>query len=271
MKKKTDLHLHTNKSDGTWSNAQLIDQIIINNISRFSITDHDEIANSKEMSFTKLPESIEFIMGVELSTFRNGMRYHILAYQFDSNNKEIMEIIDHNKNATERWFAEIVKYACRQFNDTSYTDYIEYKNDSARGGHKAINYLVDRGFLSDASNFSTFAKECKFIPDYYKAEDIITAINNSGGFSFIAHPSEYRKNIRMSNDELKSWVNLGIDGIECYHPSASIEDSNSYVNFCLNNGLMISGGSDCHGTFLPERQIGKPEIYEDMINLKLLK
>lgn len=270
MKRKADLHLHTDDSDGTWSNTQLLKQLLNASISTFSITDHDETANCIKMSRTKLPVTMRFIMGVELSTFRNGMRYHILGYQYDPSNRGLNEILQYNKNATEQWFIEIVRFACSRNANICYSDYLDYQNDSSRGGHRAINYLIDQGFLTKASDFFPLSKESKSLPDYPKAEKVVEAIKNSGGFCFIAHPSEYRKGKRMQDDELIEWTKLGIDGIECYHPSATIDDSDAYVSFCERHKLMISGGSDCHGNFLPERQIGTPEIYEEMLNIESL-
>ena len=42
--------------------------------------------------------------------------------------------------------------------------------------------------------------------------------------------------------------NTNIDGIECYYPTHNEEDINKYIDFCKNNNLLISGGSDYHGT-----------------------
>ncbi len=64
----------------------------------------------------------------------------------------------------------------------------------------------------------------------------------------------------MPIDELKMWLELGIDGIECFTPYNDKKQSEFYIDFCNKNNLMISGGSDCHGDFIKERKLGIPNI-----------
>lgn len=268
MKRKVDLHIHTNASDGTSSNLELINELKLNTISIFSITDHDSIENSINVSQIELPNNIKFIGGVEVSSFLNGLRYHILGYFIDFYNDEINDILLNNQNATNKWFSNIVKIACSRNPELSYNDYENYKNDRSRGGHEAINYLLDKRIIKKASEFSQFARESQTEPNYLHAKDVINSIHNANGITILAHPSEYKNGLKMSIDELKLWIDLGIDGIECFHQSAKIMDQKEYLAFCKDNELMITGGSDYHGLYLPERKLGFPEIFEDMINIK---
>ena len=38
-------------------------------------------------------------------------------------------------------------------------------------------------------------------------------------------------------------------------------------DYCKDNGLLISGGSDCHGTFAPGRNLGEPEVHIEQLYL----
>ena len=159
MRRKIDLHLHTDASDGTWSNIALLQNIRSNNVSIFSITDHDTITNSVAMSKLELPVGVKFIVGVEFSTFYLGVRYHILAYNFDFSNLSFQEILKFNTNATEIWFENIMEYACKKYTCISMSDYREYENDPQRGGCKPINFLLDRKIIRRASVFFEIIKE----------------------------------------------------------------------------------------------------------------
>ena len=46
---------------------------------------------------------------------------------------------------------------------------------------------------------------------------------------------------------MKLILELGLDGIEVYHPDHSIEYSSTLIEFCNNYKFIISGGSDYHG------------------------
>ena len=37
-----------------------------------------------------------------------------------------------------------------------------------------------------------------------------------------------------------------IDGIECWHSRADKTTTGHYIEFCTDNDLMMTGGSDCH-------------------------
>jgi histidinol phosphatase-like PHP family hydrolase len=49
-----------------------------------------------------------------------------------------------------------------------------------------------------------------------------------------------------SSDEMKSFIEAGIDGIECIHPSHNYKLQKKYTELCSENGLLMTGGSDTH-------------------------
>ena len=60
------------------------------------------------------------------------------------------------------------------------------------------------------------------------------------------------------NDKMLFLVNLinnyNIDGIECFHPSIDADRRKLYIKFANDNDLLISAGSDFHGSHLPHRK-----------------
>jgi predicted metal-dependent phosphoesterase TrpH len=57
----------------------------------------------------------------------------------------------------------------------------------------------------------------------------------------VAHPG------RLYNEaQIKAFVDAGIDGIECIHPSHNFKLQKKYTEFCEKNGLLMTGGSDTH-------------------------
>ena len=47
---KVDMHIHTLASDGTWTAEELVENIIENKISIFSVTDYDSIENVENIA-----------------------------------------------------------------------------------------------------------------------------------------------------------------------------------------------------------------------------
>ncbi len=106
-------------------------------------------------------------------------------------------------------------------------------------------------------------------PEFLDPVSVINHVKHAGGFPFLAHPSYYNCGECMPVSELEKWVSKGICGIECYSPYCTPEESDFYSGFCKKNDLQISGGSDCHGDFLP-RPMGVPEVTFDMLKLDFI-
>ena len=98
-------------------------------------------------------------------------------------------------------------------------------------------------------------------------EIVIQTVKDAGGIPFLAHPNVYQGGELMSRDHLMQWRDFGIAGIECYSPSVNdLSETNYYIDFCKQNNLLISGGSDYHGPFL-DRPLGNPLITRGLLDL----
>ena len=52
----------------------------------------------------------------------------------------------------------------------------------------------------------------------------------------------------MKNNDINDIIKLGIDGIEVYYEN---QDEEYYHQLAIENNLLITGGSDYHGTVKP--------------------
>ena len=95
------------------------------------------------------------------------------------------------------------------------------------------------------------------ISKYYpKLDKILEIVHNSGGLAFVAHIHEYswmEDKILELNEITKKF---NIDGIECYYSNFTELQTNELINYCNQNNLLISGGSDYHGNNKPEISLG---------------
>lgn len=68
------------------------------------------------------------------------------------------------------------------------------------------------------------------------------------------HIFEYKQN----SEKILNFIlqNYSIDGIECFYTTFSNEQSDFLLNICNKNNLLISGGSDYHGSFKPNVDLG---------------
>ena len=130
--------------------------------------------------------------------------------------------------------------------------------------------MIDEGIVQNTSEFFQLTRDLENPLVFTDPVNVITIIWESGGFPFLAHPSAYFQGERMSDEQLKKWIEFGIAGIECYSSYSSLQDAREYVKFCQKHNLQISAGSDCHGTFILERKLANPKVTLDMLNLGFL-
>ncbi len=267
---KTDLHMHTNVSDGTWNVYELKDKLKENNIKIFSITDHDDIENSEAMaSIIKPSDDLIYIKGVEFTSTYNDKEYHLTLYNYDSKSKELIEFLDWTKYLRLDYNDKFIKYISTIYDNVTFEDFLAYKEDRSRGGWKSSNYLIDKKIHNNMTEHFEDIKKSGLTITFKSPEEAIKACKKSGGYIFLAHPSYHYRQSAMPMEELKMWLDLGIDGIECFTPYNDGKHSEYYKDFCTKNNLMISGGSDCHGEFIPARKLGVPNV--NLMDLKLDK
>ncbi len=269
---KVDLHIHTCASDGTWDVFELKKEIIKNKIKIFSITDHDTIKNIENMqSIITKKDNIIFIPGVELSTSYKGREYHLTVYNYDINNVDFNKLVNWNLQTRLAYNLEFIKYMEKINEKVTVKDYLNYVNDVKRGGWKTLNYMIDRKIHNNMYEHFKDIEKSNLKLTFKTPQEVLKILKKDGGKVFLAHPAYYKKIGVLSKDELNFWLENGIDGIECFTPySTDNKQVEYYINYCKKNSLMISGGSDCHGLFIKERQLGKPQIFKEDINIEKL-
>lgn len=269
--KKVDMHMHTCASDGTWDVTELKEELLKNNINIFSITDHDSVDQIKNMlDILSQKDNLIFIPGTELSAEHEGKEYHLTLYNYDINNKGLINLINWtNQNKLNSNMEYIETYASHKYENVSRENFEKYEYDRKRGGWKSANYMIDKGIHKNIPEHLNDVYKSGLKASLKNPQEVIDIAKKSGGRIFLAHPSYHYKNTVMPISELKFWLESGIDGIECFSPYNK-ERTKYYIDFCKKNDLMISGGSDCHGDFIPSRKIGVPDITLSDLNIKKL-
>ena len=73
--------------------------------------------------------------------------------------------------------------------------------------------------------------------------EAIRAIAGAGGLSSLAHPGKEEHIPHLVKELAKS----GLNAIEAYHRSHTGTLARKYLKMAKMRGLLVTGGSDCHG------------------------
>jgi predicted metal-dependent phosphoesterase TrpH len=80
--------------------------------------------------------------------------------------------------------------------------------------------------------------------DPHSSADEVHEIKQAGGIAVLAHPFVY-ENIEL----IPKLLNVGLDGLEAWHPSHNETAVKLIVSEAEKYGLILTGGSDYHGEY----------------------
>jgi 3',5'-nucleoside bisphosphate phosphatase len=274
MIQEFDLHTHTINSDGEYTTKELVNKIKESNIKIFSITDHDSIQSVKEIKKINIKD-LKYIKGIEFSSIYNDeYNMHILGYNIDENNTEILEIIKNIKQKRINRIYDMTNHLNKEYNIILPKEEIEkiIKENNIPGRVHIGKLLVKYNYAKDMKDsFNKFLEDIdnKTIIAREDAEKVIKAIKNAGGIAIWAHPKKTEQNHNMNIEEiLQELIDLGLDGIEAYNSLHTYEESQRYIKIAKKYNILVSGGSDYHGpNTKPNVLLGK--IYKDNNNCQV--
>ena len=245
---KIDLHLHTNFSDGKLSPEKILKLAWENHYEYISITDHDSILGYLEAKKYLAKYPLELISGVEISTNYQSSDVHILAYYFDENNDEFIEMLRKIYDSRYGRAKQIVSNLNQMGIDLKWEDVLKYAGQHKYIGRPHIaRALIENGFCKTIK--SVFDRCLNndspiYVPKYrIDTAYAVDLIQKAGGISVVAHPG------RLEDDSLLyEFIDMGVEGIEVYYASHSTGQIKFYEQIALENNLIRTGGSDFHGS-----------------------
>ena len=245
----SDLHMHTNASDGLLSPEELVSAAKQAGLGYIAITDHDTVDGICQLYEQGLyPASgIKIIPGIEFSAHHPDSEIHILGYNVDIYNRELRDRL--NDVVEARWtrFSTMVEKIQALGYDLSETDVLEIADGSTSISRSHVaQAMVRKGYFASVKEVfdQLLVKGRPAYVSHFRLEpeEIIDLIKNSGGTPVLAHPK------LIYNDELvEELLKKGIEGIEAIYPKHDEADTARYLAMADKYNLLVTGGSDYHG------------------------
>jgi len=256
---RADLHTHSTASDGTDAPAALVAAAARAGLDVVALTDHDTAAGWDE-ALAAAPEGLEVVAGVEISAFSleaSGaeVSLHLLAYWPDSDEPALAAALLRLRESRDTRAQRMVSALAA---DGVAVTWEQVRADAGPEGvvgrpHVA-RALVRAGLLPDVSAAFTPAwiggrgarywAEKEELP----AADAIALVRGAGGVPVFAHPLAARRGPTVTDTTIAALAAAGLAGLEVDHPDHLPAERAHLRGLARDLGLVVTGGSDHHGT-----------------------
>lgn len=255
-----DLHVHSNKSDGTLSPTELVSLARRIGLSAFALTDHDSTQGVEEAVEAGRGCGVEVIPGIEVSTEYDGTDVHIVGLAFDWKSPVFQERLTDYRMGRERRNQQIIARMQEDGIDISEEKLCRAFPGAVRTRAHLARYLMEHGYVSSiAEAFERYlGEDCPYYVPRRKVSpcEATGLIRACGGVAVLAHPFQYHFEEEKLCGLLEELCAAGLTGIEVYYSGYS-ETQTAYLRSIASRyGLLPGGGSDFHGANKPEIMLG---------------
>lgn len=257
--KYIDLHTHSTRSDGSLAPSEVVAAAKEAGLSAVALSDHDTTDGIAEAMAAGEKLGIEVIPAIELSA-SSETETHVLGYFIDKDSPVLREKLGYIRSVRLKREEEI----CEKLTSLGMPVSIDEVKERSRGSivcrvHVA-RVMMDHGYVSSVKEaFEKYLSSGKvaFSPTQALSDvEAVRLIKDAGGLAFVAHLNQTRRSVDSLRCFLSNLKNEGLDGIEGYYTEYTPEMQQTYQSLARELGLILSGGSDFHGSNKPHISIG---------------
>jgi len=253
---RIDLHVHSSASDGTDAPAEVVRRAAAAGLDVLALTDHDTQAGVAEAR-AALPPGLTLVPGMELSCQLDGRSVHLLCYLFDPDDPALRaETAQVRDDRVYR--ARAMTQRLRELGaDVSWEQVTAIAGDAVVGRPHLARALAAAGAIADPADAFTAewigdggrAFVDRYAPDLGRAVGLVRA---AGGVPVLAHPRS--PGYEIPDAVIAELAGAGLAGLEVFHPDHDAAQRGRLTALATSLGLISTGGSDDHGTFIPSGQ-----------------
>ena len=283
---KADLHIHTWYSyDAHGDIDALFAAAQSNGVSMIAITEHHHARSipAVRAAAARYP-SIRYIPAIEATVNVLDAQFDIVCLDVDVEHPAFIEYerlhIDWQRRMNDGVLAELNKQGIA-FTADDMLDYMRSRCSPlidavgvTRVGVKPLaKWLVQNGRMDDFDAASTAVATAlgggnpkgphlRMPP----ADRVLPLIRTFSRIQSLAHATQYRQGDTLARiEELRAAI--GFNALECAHPSIPDDVSKAFRQYCVDNRLLSTAGTDGHNNddYTTLGSKGEPEWFEEVI------
>lgn len=255
MSYKVDYHMHSYYSDGTMKPTDLVRMYKEKEYDIIALTDHDGVDGINEAVIAGEALKIKVIPGIEFSTGYDfdgrELELHLLGYHIDIENQPLRERLKVIRKDRDVRNEKLLAHLNGLGYELTHEDLLQRPGQTYVGKPNFARAIARKGY--EIENLWAVLDTVK--KDKISIFEAMELIKGAGGMSVLAHPMKTKNLAELRSDAfwdaleriLRDLKKHGLKGLECFHPSATEEDSLRLVNLAGKYHLHITEGSDFHG------------------------
>lgn len=257
-----DLHIHTFFSDGLLSPEDVVKKAKEAGLSAIAITDHDCVDGIPGAIAAGKKSGVRVIPGVEFTTDVPGTEIHILGYYIDYKAEWLQDLLKKIRDDRVNRVGRIVAKLKAVGVDISEEEILKLAGKGSVGRPHVARALVKKGVVrtvQEAFNKYLDNEGPAYVPHFKLTPvEAVEAVKRAKGIPVFAHPG-----ISEKDDIIPELVAKGLAGIEVFYSRHSDVQVQHYKEICEKYGLLLTGGSDFHGSIMRDISLGQITLSDD--------
>lgn len=250
---RIDLHVHSNASDGTDDPALVMRRAAAAGLDVVALTDHDTQAGLAAAR-AALPAGLTLVPGMELSCQLGQRSVHLLAYRFDPGDPELAAEAARVRDDRVYRAQAMTERLAALGTGVTWEQVTAIAGDAVVGRPHLARALVDAGAIATTAE----AFSGKWIGDGGRAfvdryapplERAVALVLAAGGAPVLAHPRS--PGYQVPYEVIGELARAGLAGVEVFHFDHDEAERARLEALAQACGLIMTGGSDDHGSYLP--------------------
>ncbi len=254
-----DLHTHTTASDGSMLPEELVNYAKHKGLKAIAISDHDTTDGLPAAVDEGIRIGLEVIPAIEISAdFDPEM--HILGYFIQGDYSRIAGVLADLRLKREERNPRIIDKLNELGIRITMEEVLAKSSGSVIGRPHIAKVMVEKGYagsLEEAfDKYLGSGRAAYFKKDKLTPRQCLGEINAAGGLPVLAHPIYLGMEKERLDTLLGELKQAGLKGIEAYYVDNTPQQTAMLLELAAKHSLLVTGGSDFHGSFKPDIDIG---------------
>jgi predicted metal-dependent phosphoesterase TrpH len=256
-----DLHTHSNVSDGSDAPRRIPELAAEAGCSAVALTDHDRLDGVDEARSRAEELGVTLVPGCEIScALTSSASMHMLVYFLAPGEGPLQDRLSELQGARDDRNRALAERLSELGLPVSYEEIQEEAGGSGAGRPHAAAVLVRKGLAESVSDaFERWLAQGK--PGYVERprltpDEALRLARDSGAVASVAHPLSMKLPEEKLEGLMGELAEQGLAGMECIYGRYSPEERQGLADVAERLGLVVTGGSDHHGTYKPDLSVG---------------